>query len=82
MNHPSLEALTLLEKEYDHACKKHPVFDQGNGPFFSVSILTEEAGEVAKALNDGNTQHAMKELAQTAAVCLRFIDFLRGEKKC
>lgn len=72
-------ALALTELEYHHACKKHRTVDGGKGPHSAMSVLTEEVGEVAKALNEGDTQQAIKELGQVAAVSMRFIELLEAE---
>ena len=65
--------LARIQAAYDHAIKKHPVFDDGKGIFYGVSVLIEEVGEVAQALNDGNRDHAVDEIFQVIAVCLRLI---------
>lgn len=68
--------LKKIQEAYDHAIEKHPVFDEGKGLYHGVSTLVEEVGEVAMALNDGNRDHAVDELYQVIAVCLRFVDYL------
>jgi NTP pyrophosphatase (non-canonical NTP hydrolase) len=39
-----------------------------------LSILAEEFGEVAMAINDGDDVNLLEELIQTAAVCLNWIE--------
>ena len=72
-------ALTMIQLEYQYACQKHNDVDRGEGAYSALSTLAEEVGEVAKALNDGDKDHAIKELAQVGAVCIRFIEMLESE---
>ena len=72
--------LKKIQEAYDQAIQKHPVFDEGKGVFQGVSVLVEEVGEVAMALNDGNRDHAVAELYQVIAVCLRFVDYLDNSR--
>lgn len=46
----------------------------------AVSILVEEVGEVAQAVNDAKTDQAMAELLDVAAVAYRFYHMLRRQK--
>lgn len=66
--------LKKIQEAYDHAIEKHPVFDEGKGLYHGVSTLVEEVGEVAMALNDGDRNHAVDEIYQVIAVCLRLIN--------
>lgn len=67
-----MRAKAAVRAAYDYACDKHPVFpDQ---PHAALSILVEEVGEVAKALNDGDMAAALFEAAQVGAVIQRFIE--------
>ena len=66
--------LKKIQEAYDHAIQKHPVFDEGKGLYHGVSTLVEEVGEVAMALNDGDRNHAVDEIYQVIAVCLRLIN--------
>ena len=76
MSGPQTEiALGLIEAEYQAAMKKHPGFADGSY-HLAMSILTEEVGEAAKALNDMDTANLGTELAQVAAVCRRFLEML------
>ena len=60
-------------------------FPQHNTPFEWLSILTEEVGEFAQALNnallggDGNLEHAMVEAVQVAAVAVSIVEHLGKE---
>jgi NTP pyrophosphatase (non-canonical NTP hydrolase) len=57
--------------------KKHP--DWPTNTFHQVAILSEEAGEIAKAANDRDTQGIKTELYQTAAMCLRMLKNMKDE---
>jgi len=68
------EILNKIEDELKRAEEIHPDFP--TDIFQQLAILTEEAGEVAKAVNDfefeGNSIEDVKtELIQTAAMCVR-----------
>ena len=70
-----------VEKKYQEAIKKHPHYP--SDIFHQLSILTEEAGEVAKAVNDyyekdnQNTNNLKEELLQTAAMCFRMYNNIK-----
>lgn len=67
----TMEQVDCVLEAYIYAKGKHPHFaDNAN---HAVSIMAEELGEVARAVNDGDMDHAKKEAAQLAAVCLRFL---------
>ena len=53
---------------------KHPRF--AAHLFHAVSLATEELGEMAKAVNDGNLEQAKAEALDTIAVLVRFIYML------
>ena len=68
---------------YKHACGKHSYFP--TNIFEQLSIMIEEAGEVAKAVNDfkfsgGSISCVKDELYQTAAMCLRMLNNLNDEE--
>lgn len=46
-----------------------------------MAILAEEVGEVAAALQNGNTDYLIEELIQVAAVAMRWIEHLREEEQ-
>ena len=54
------------------ARKKHPHF--ADNRFHVVSLATEELGEFAKAVNDGNYEQARQEALDTIAVLVRFLE--------
>lgn len=45
-------------------------------PFQRLSVLTEEVGELAQALNDMDPTHAREELVQVAAVAVCWLELL------
>ncbi|WP_428042740.1 hypothetical protein [Candidatus Avelusimicrobium fimicolum] len=57
-----------------HAEEKHPFFTEN--PQHAVSLATEELGEMAKSVNDGNLEQAKAEALDTIAVLVRFIYML------
>lgn len=57
-----------------HAEEKHPFFVEN--PAQAVSVATEELGEMAKAVNDGDWKQAKAEALDTIAVLVRFIYML------
>ena len=63
-----------LLMNYEKACIKHPKF--ANNGLEMCAILTEETGEVSKAVmeylhGDGSINDIDQELYDTAAVCIR-----------
>lgn len=67
-------AVIIIEvvEELRKAEAKHPDWPIDN-IFEQVSIISEEAGEIAKAVNDRDLLGAKTEAKQTIAVCLRFL---------
>ena len=61
-------------KATQHACEKHTFF--AKNPEHAVSLATEELGEMAKAINDGNWQQAAAEALDTIAVLVRTLEML------
>lgn len=61
-------------KAVQHAREKHPFF--ARNPEHAVSLATEELGEMAKAINDGDYQKAAAEALDTIAVLVRSIEML------
>jgi len=62
------------------AKEKHPVWPEDI--FEQLAILQEEAGEITKAVldyktGDGSKEDLQKEVYQTAAMCLRFLENLK-----
>lgn len=61
-------------KAVQHAQEKHPFF--ARNPEHAVSLATEELGEMAKAINDGDYKKATAEALDTIAVLVRSIEML------
>lgn len=55
-----------------HARQKHPFFCE-NLPH-AVSLATEELGELAKAVNDGDVRQMKAEALDTIAVLVRMLE--------
>ena len=53
----------------------------GDGNLMWNEVLDCECWEVAEALANGDTAHAVEELYDCAVVCLRTIDVLEGRQK-
>lgn len=64
--------LNKIIKAVEHARQKHPFFC-GNLPH-AVSLATEELGELAKAVNDGNQAEIEGEALDTIAVLVRIVE--------
>jgi len=68
---------SLIENELDRAEEQHPNFPEDI--FEQLAIMTEEAGEVAKAVlkykqEKRPLQDVKDELIQTAAMCVRMLE--------
>lgn len=59
-------------KAVEHAKEKHPNFCDNN--YQAISIATEELGELAKAMNDGNAEEVIAEALDVIAVMVRIIE--------
>ena len=71
--------LNSVVDELKRAKQKHP--DYPGDMFEQLAIMTEEAGEVAKAVlqykrEGGDLQDVKDELVQTAAMCIRMLENL------
>jgi NTP pyrophosphatase (non-canonical NTP hydrolase) len=75
-----INPIKLLKKELKRAKTIHPFYPKSI--FKQLAIMQEEAGEVAKAVNDyhylegSNIQDVKDELIQTAAMCIRMYENL------
>ena len=75
-----MKEIQLINNELQKAKAKHP--DWPKNMFEQVTIISEEAGEIAKAVlhfkrEDGTLQDVKDELAQTAAMCIRMLEHLQ-----
>ena len=71
--------IQLIRDELMKAKIKHP--DYPEDMFEQLAIMTEESGEVAKAVlqykrEGGELQEVKDELVQTAAMCIRMLENL------
>jgi NTP pyrophosphatase (non-canonical NTP hydrolase) len=75
-----INPIKLVKKELKRAKLIHPFYPKNI--FKQLAIMQEEAGEVAKAVNDyhyqagGTIQDVKDELIQTAAMCIRMYENL------
>lgn len=53
--------------------------EPGCSVYRSVSILTEELGEVSRAVNDKDRANLKEELVQVAACCRKWYGYLQQE---
>ncbi|PQJ19669.1 hypothetical protein [Tenacibaculum sp. SG-28] len=78
-NYYKREFLKEVANELHSAEKKHPKYPKCD--FKKLAILSEEAGEVAKAVlhyhyENGSLEDIKTELTQTAAMCMRMYNSL------
>lgn len=72
-----ITALEIVALELGKAKGKHPYFPGGAE---GLSIITEELGELAAALNDGESkERQMEEAAHVAVTAIRFIERSLGK---
>lgn len=69
---------TTIDREAGAAIQKHghlntPINSKSDA-LVNLSILLEEVGEVAHALNEKDSENLKEELAQVAAVCAMWLD--------
>jgi NTP pyrophosphatase (non-canonical NTP hydrolase) len=66
-------ALEIVALELGKAKGKHAIFPEGNAD--GLCIITEELGELAAAINDGeNKERLIEEAAHVAVTAIRFIE--------
>lgn len=61
-----------ISKAVIRAKQKHPHFASNENE--ALSLLMEEVGEVAQALNDNNKEKAREEILDTIAVLVRYLE--------
>ena len=76
--------ILLFWKVEHEALKKHPSYP--DDMFRQVAIMNEEAGEATKAVlhyhyEDGSLEDVKKELIQTAAMCMRMLNYLGNQEE-
>lgn len=70
---PRLEALRAIHEE--RKAQDRQWGEQNHGNTRWLPILTEEVGEVAKAINEGDDpEHLIEELIQVAAVAVSWVE--------
>lgn len=69
-----LDVLRILRKEYINAVAEHPIFAGSDSQ--AVCIITEEVGELAKAVNEGNKEEEITEAAHAAVTAIRMMEML------
>lgn len=74
MNKKQEEIFNLILEERKRQEEIHP--NWLNIGEVAVSLLTEELGEFAQAINDGNIKEAKKEVIQVASLCFRYLEGL------
>jgi NTP pyrophosphatase (non-canonical NTP hydrolase) len=66
-------ALEIVALELGKAKGKHAIFPEGNAD--GLCIITEELGELAAAINDGERKERLiEEAAHVAVTAIRFIE--------
>ena len=63
-----------IKESVEYARKKHPYFSVTHAS--GVSIIGEEFGEVAQAVNDFDISKAKEEAYHVIATCIRFVEEL------
>lgn len=70
---PEIKQVQFVISELIKAKEKHPEFS--DNPAEALSIITEEVGELAEAINDKQGKERMKEeAAHVAVTAIRFIE--------
>ena len=68
------KTVNIILNELEKAIAKHPEFPDGPT---GLSLIMEEVGELAQAINDGDcTEHQLEEAAHIAVTAIRFIEEL------
>lgn len=65
-----------IMKEYDAVILKHPEFVFDNNLFQGVSIISEELGELAQEINNGNIDNARNECIDLIISGFRMLELL------
>ncbi|MEG1925840.1 MAG: hypothetical protein RR415_08830 [Ruthenibacterium sp.] len=69
------KVLKIIRTEFEKAKAKHPDFSDN-----PLAVLVEEVGEIATALQNGDAENLKQEIAQTAAVCVRWLEKMEESK--
>ena len=72
---PEIKQVHFVISELIKAKAKHPEFP--DNPAEAISIITEELGELAEAINDKQSKERMsEEAAHVAVAAIRFLEML------
>ncbi|MNC09457.1 hypothetical protein D3C75_570800 [compost metagenome] len=66
------QALALINIERQRQDRMHPEFQ----PDLRMAVLSEETGEVGRALQNKDAVNLQEELVQVAAVAVRWLEYL------
>jgi NTP pyrophosphatase (non-canonical NTP hydrolase) len=70
---PEIKQVHFVILEMTKAKVKHPEFP--DNPAEALCIITEEVGELAQAINDGDgVDHLREEAAHVAVTAIRFLE--------
>ena len=69
-----IETANEIIRAEQHAKAKHPFFCENL--YHAVSLASEELGEMAKAVNDGNLKQVKAEALDTMAVLVRLVELV------
>lgn len=75
------EILDSIIKERIRQSKKYPHEHLELEPFRAVTILSEETGEVARAILNQDLSNLKDELVQVSAFCIAFLEMLNESQK-
>lgn len=79
MNDNQHQIFESIKAERARQDERHGEGNKGSSNFRYLTIATEEIGEVAKAILDGeSTERIVEELVQVAAVCVQWIEKLKA----
>jgi len=68
----ALSAMFTILDAVEHAKREHPHFADTDAA--ALAVLVEEVGEVAKAVQELDADGMRREIAQVAAVCVRWLE--------
>lgn len=72
---PEIKQVQFVISELIKAKEKHPEFPDNHAE--ALCIITEEVGELAEAINDGDrVDHLREEAAHVAVTSIRFLEML------
>lgn len=68
-----IKTIVAITRACNRAKTKHPMFAENI--YQAISLASEELGEMAQAVNDGDMKKARKEALDLIAVCVRFLEW-------